>query len=226
MFEVVNRSINAKDGTVKLSLAQTAFDINARYSVISLASFTGQNSTQNRIEIVKTLDTEEYARESDKWLDFVGEEIRVRSDDYSFDEIAILKEVDPNDTNFLVLKDNLSFIPGQNYIVEPPVYDDTNEEINASYKLQFAHWVAQVEITNVVDSQNFTVNDASKLQVGSTIYIHSDDYSRDSFGTTIKIAQINSNDIILDKPVGFLPVIGDKLENSKFLDDGDPYNLI
>jgi hypothetical protein len=179
-----------------------------------------------RIKIEKLNDTGEFVRESDKWLEFNGDRIRVRSIDYTDDEIVTLVGVDPSNSDFLLLETPLSFIPNDSHVIEVPEYDDSNASIDSDYKLRFGYNDAQVEITAVADNQNITVNDGSKLAIGSSIYIHSEDYNRDSFDQSIEIANITGNDIELSQALDFTPLIGDLLDGSNFLDGGDAYKLI
>jgi hypothetical protein len=84
----------------------------------------------------------------------------------------------------------------------------------------------QVSITSVADNQNITVSDGSLLQLGSKIYVHSEDYNRDSFLKDIEIANISGDDIQLSQALDFAPQIGDLLNGSDFLDGGSVYRLI
>jgi len=225
LYEVYNKTLNVKNGKISLDLVQTAFDIFARYGVISLASTIGDGSTTERIRITKSLDTGEYPRESDKWLKFVGQTVRVRSPDYSFDEESILLGVDPFNKDFLVLETAISISPLIGYVIEPAVYQG-DTEFNDRFKIEFVHWVPRVKITSVVSSLVFSVDDASKLLIGSRVVVSSDDFSRDSFGAIHIIDAIAGNQVTLKTALEFTPVIGDNVNSTRFQDGGDPYLLI
>lgn len=226
LFEVVNKKLNIKTGEITLDLLETAFNINARSAVISLASLTGANSTATRLELKLSFSVGEFAKESDKWVEFAGQRIRVRNDDYTDDETVTLIGVDPQNDNFLLLDSALSFTPTEDYILEIPEYENTDENIDSVYKLQFAHFNAQVEITAVTDAQTFDVDLPANLFETSEIYVHSDDYVRDSFGESVLIDSILGSTITLNAPLSFTPTIGDKVEFSKFLDGQNPYQII
>lgn len=227
LFEVINKSLNVKTGKIKLTLLETAFEINARYSVVSLSSnVSTTGSTALRIKIEKLNDTGEFVRESDKWQEFNGQRIRVRSVDYTDDEIVTLVSVDPSDSDFLLLETPLSFVPNDSHVIEVVDYDDSSSSADSDYKLRFGYNCAQVAIVSVIDNKNFTVDDGSKLVIGSKVYVHSKDYSRDSFEKDIEITEVNGNDVVLSQPTDFIPQIGDFVDGSDFIDLGFCYRLI
>ena len=226
LFEVVNKKLSTKTGKISLSLLETAFEINARYATISLSSNIGNTSTAQRIKLELTNDTEEFARETDKWLPFEGLRVRIRSFDYTDDEIVTLDGVDPSNSDYLLLETALSFTPTSNHVIEVPEYDDTSASVDAEYKLRFAYFNAQAKITNVTDAQTFEVDDGSRLAIGSKIYVHSKDYTRDSFDTDIEIANIVGNIVTLNQALDFTPLVDDLLDGSDYLDGGFAYRII
>jgi hypothetical protein len=227
LYEVLNKSLNIRNGNIKVNLLSTNFQLNARYGVFSCASNINAGSTSTTLRLKITNDTGEFAREVQKWAPFVGERIRVRSTDYTVDEITTIKELSTTDNTALILDPALSFTPLEDYIAEIPDYEDSSSDIDASYKLQFAHMTAQVKITSVTDNKTFDVDDATKLLEGSEVYVHSKDYTRDSFDDdSYTIDSIVGNTITLDKALSFTPVINDLVDRSAFLDSGDPYLLI
>lgn len=225
LFEIINKSLNVKNGNIKLSLVSTAFDIASRYAVVALSSVLGTGSTVSRIKIERFLDTEEYFQESDKWLDYEGQIVAIRSPDYTYYHEVEFKGVDPSDNGFLLLEENLPTPPLAGYIIEPADY--ANEAIvNDRFKIEFAHFNAEAVITNAISQTVLQVNDASKLVVGSFIVVNSKDYARDSFGKKLKIDSIVGNQVTLNASIGFLPLVGDLVNNSNYQDDGTPYVFI
>jgi DNA polymerase II small subunit/DNA polymerase delta subunit B len=78
----------------------------------------------------------------------------------------------------------------------------------------------------VTDNKTFEVDDITKVYLGSDVYVHSQDFTRDSFGENIEIDAINGNEITLNKDLGFTPQIGDLVDGSRFQDGGNPYLII
>ena len=226
LYEVVNKSLNIKTGKIKLSLLSSSFEIQARYAVIGLASYTDLGSTDSRLVIKKVNDSTGLSFSSDQWRDFADNRIRVRSDDYTLDEIVIFKGVDPSNKNALLLDSPLSFTPTENMVVEFPDYEDSSAAIDSDYKLQFGFLTAQADIVNVISDSVFEVSDGSKLVVGSQIYVHSEDYTRTSFRDNREIIDITANTITLKSDLPFTPLVGDLIDGSNFLDLGFVYLTI
>lgn len=229
LFEVINKSLNIETGDISVDLLSTSFSIRSRNSVVSLSSGCGVSSTTTRIEMTTIVDSGEYVNEAEKWQDFIGQNVRVFKNDYTEDETVVLKAIDPSDDNFMVVEPALSFTPNTGHIIGIPEYNNTDENIDSAYKLQFAHWTAQVIVSAVIDNQSFEVSTPDKLVVGSEIYIHDPLYvSRDSFTgeTKFTIVSIVTNTVTLDKPLSFIPQIGDAVEFSDFLDGGFPFSII
>ena len=227
LYEVKNKSINIKTGEIKLSLLSTNFALNARYGVISLASYVDDGSTTTEIKLRVLNNVNEYVYEADKWESFIGDRVRIRSIDYTFDETrTILKRSDTN-IDAIVLDSPLSQVPQDGYVVEVPEYDPGSSTIDEDYKLRFTFNNSQVVITTSIDNISFEVAEIEKLVIGSEIYIHAKDYARDSFNDGVyKIESIVGNLVTLDKALEFTPLIGDLIEKSDYLDGGNYYALI
>lgn len=227
LYEVVNKSLNVKNGRVKISLLNTNYEINARYGIFSLASNIADFPTTTSIKITKTLDTGEYVNESDKWSDFVGSNIRIRSVDYSDDHGTVLTGISLSDNSILEFEDSFTFDPAKKYVVEVPIYDNTDIDNNAEYKLQFSHMTAQAVITGVTNDRTFDVDDASRLAVGSRVYVHSKNYQDDSFSDDdLVIESIVGNTVTLSDDLTFTPQIDYLVDGSDYLDGGFAYRLI
>jgi hypothetical protein len=227
LYEVINKSLNVKNGRIKLSLLNTNYEINARYGVFSLASNITSFPSTTSIKIAKTLDTGEYINESDKWLDFIGSNIRIRSTDYVEDYTTVLLDVSSSNNKVLEFQDPITHDNTKRYVVEIPLYNDTDDAIDAEYKLQFSHMVAQVKITGVTDDKTFDVDEPGKLFVGSRVYVHSKNYQDDSFDADdIVIESIVGNTVTLSDDLAFTPQVDYLVDASDFQDGGFAYRLI
>lgn len=224
LFEVINKSLNIKNGNIKLDILSTSFNINARYAVFSPASKI-TSATTTELTIDRIIDTGEFTNESDKWSEFQGFQVRIHSKDYTYDETTIFRKVSTQNVNVLEV-DALPSAPPADSIIEIPLYDDQDKLINDEYKLRFSHMTFRGEISGVTSDKVFDVVDASGLFVGSQIVISSPDYTRDTFGEIYTIDDITGSTITLNKDLPFTPLIGDKIENSNYGDGGFPYQLI
>lgn len=227
LYEVKNKSINIKTGEIKLSLLSTNFALNARYGVISLASYVDSGSTTTEIKLRVLNNVNEYVYEADKWQPFIGDRVRIRSIDYTFDETRTILKRSETNVNAIVLDSPLSQVPQNGYVVEVPEYDPTSSTIDEDYKLRFTFNNSQVVITSSIDNISFEVAEPEKLVVGSEIYIHAKDYARDSFNDgSFKIESIVGNLVTLNKALEFTPLVNDLVEKSDYLDGGNYYALI
>lgn len=226
LYEVINKKLNIKDGKITLDILDSGFEINARYATISMSSNVVAGSTTTRVLIERSYFTGEFPIESNKWLELIGETLRVRSQDYTRDDSSTFLGVDPANINALVFDPPLSFVPQPGDVVEPDIYQEANILDNQRQKIRFGFWDYQAEISSVVDASTFDVIDATQLKAGSLIYVHSEDYSRDSFDTLIEIDTIIGNTVTLLLPLPFLPQVGDKIERTNFLENGSPYILL
>ena len=224
LYEVVNRTFSFNK-SVKIDILETSFLVNTRVGVFTPSSFTGATTSLTSIPLKLSFDTCEYDKDTDKWQEFVGEKIRIRSEDYStYDETTTITGIDQNNTSN-ILVDALSSAPPENSIVEVILYDDTSADNESDYKLRFTYNGAQVVIDTVTDASNFTVLDATNLFIGASIQVHSEDYARDSFedDSEIKILNIVGNAITLNSALDFIPISGDFVEQTVFGDEGFGY---
>lgn len=226
LMEVINRDLNFVDGKVRLSLLETAFGLEARYGVVSPSSKLDIGSTATELKVKASFASEDdFTYETDKWKPFVNNRIRIRNDDYSYDEVAEIAQIKPTDNSIIVLKNPLPLAPSENYILEVPEYDD-DISIDETYKDQFVFKVSQVKVTTVIDNISFEVDRPDDLFVESNIYIHSENYDRDSFIEKPKIESIIGNIVTLDLALSFVPQIDDLIEKSNFKDGSFPYLLV
>lgn len=226
LVEVINKSLSITTGRIKLELLETAYDLESRFGVISFSSRLGSQSTINRLFVKQSYYTGDYDVETDKYQDYIGQRLRVRSEDYTFDETVRLLSIDPANDNFLLLADDLSQTPQENWVVEQPVYDETSSDIDATYKDQFCFFNGELTVTVSISDSQFEVDQPLELLEGYQTYIHNDDYTRDSFpdGESI-IADVTANVVTLNEPIGFVPQIGDKLKLVGYKDGGFAYRI-
>ena len=226
LYEVINKSINIKNGIIKLSLLETSFEAQARYVTISPSSLVNTGSTREKLVLKEINSLGEFERETDKWKDFAGNKITIRTKDYAFEEEVTLVGINNFDINAIDISPALSIDPTSEMIVEVALYNDESQDFESDFKIRFGYNVAQVKITSVIDNKNIVVDNGSKLQIGSKIYVHSVDYLRDSFNQSITIANIEDNNVELSQDLDFTPQVGDLVDGSNFKDGGYKYTII
>ena len=216
-YEIINQKINL-EGEIELDLLATGFALNQTYGVFSpAAQVVSGTTTKLRIEEIGNL--EEFTNPQDRFVDFVGKKIRVRSEDYSFDETVTLLSLDTQDSSAIIIT-ALSSAPSAGFVVEPALYSDYTDEL---VPLKYTFTMNQDEITAVTSTSVFTVTSGADFFVGQRIAVHSDDYARDALDVTID--SIAGNIITLTEALSFTPVIGDKIETLEF-SDRDAYAFL
>lgn len=235
LFEVINKSLNLKTGDVQFELLDTAAGADGRYSVVSPNSYIDTGSSTTEIFIKRSFGTGEFELEREKWEPFIGEEILIRSQDWSFQEVVSLLGFSSNSLFALEISP-ISIAPTEDYIVDLPYYPNTaNQDDNRIMKAIHAFWCPQVEIvSNSADNFTFEVDpsDIDKFLVDAFVRVHSDDYSNDSIVSSLdndaQVIDVNTstNIVTVDKDLTFAPQLGNKVDLIGFKDGGLPYRLL
>ena len=224
-LEVISREINLESQEITFNCLDTGFDLNGRFGVFSPSSFLTANSTTTKLELELSFFTGQVVRERQKWEGFVGERIRVRSEDYTFDEIVKIESLAPENDEVINITPPLTSVSA-GLLVEIPKYDETSADIDEVYKNRYTYTNLQDEITAVTSSSVFEVADGSLYKAGGLIQVRAEDFSDDSGDSGTEILSINVNEITLVNALDFTPLVGYKIEKLSFLDDGFSYRLI
>ena len=215
-YEVIAKDINYLNGDCTLTLLQTNFSLDGLFGVFSPASKLTASSTVNRLFLKQMFEGCPIEDERDKWTDLIGSKIRVRSPDFSFDEVGVIDRFDQVDQTAIYLEDDLSFAPGEDYIIELADYSNylTDSDIDNYVRTKYTFTMPSDLVTGVTNSQIFDVSDASKFAVGMEVTIHNDDYTDDS--SSAFIDDITGSTITLDSALDITIEIGDRLEVLSF----------
>lgn len=222
VMEVLNKSFNFKTGEISLDLVDTAYGVDGRYGVVSPSSQVTSASTDSSLVLKKSFSTTDLQLERDKWPEYVGLKIKVRSPDFSDSEETTFTGFSPGDGNILLVDPPLSFTPTEDYIIEIADYDTAD----AYNKIAHVYFNPHILITaNAVNETEFEVVDGSKFYVGCVVRVHSFDYSLDSVEAIV--TDISGNDLTVDRNLGFNPQIGHEVDLIGFVsDEGFPYRIL
>jgi len=214
VFEVQNRSFNIKSGQISLALLDTTFSSTARYGVITPSSQVGVGSTASRVIVKKSYGTSEFEVEQEKWLTFVGAKVLVHSEDWSIEGVSTLIGFDPNNQNAMLLDPPLAFVPGENYIVQTPNYD----EADSIWKATGVYFSPTIAVTgDSMDGFSFEVDRPDEIFVGSQVVVHSFDYSVSSVETVV--TEIVGDMITVEDDLGIVPLTGFEVRLVGFVSD-------
>lgn len=227
MMEIANKKLDIKSGVVSLTLIDTNFSSDARYGIISPSSRVASGSTTTSI----MLESGAYGlgnllREREKWDNYIGEPIIVRSEDWStvlettligFDVVNPLEmEVEEMDS-----------APTAGMIVDIPPYPDGDDKSeNSKYKVIHAFLTPRVQVASGIDDLEFEVDpsDVAKFRVGATIIVHTADWSDVSGEVTVE--EIDGNTITCSDSLGIFPDNTYYVDLIGFPDGGAAYRIL
>jgi hypothetical protein len=228
LMEVVNKSLSIKTGEVSLKLTDTAYNLDGRYVGIGPSSILASGCTTTKMVLVNSYGTTLTTKnESWKWEPFIGEKVKVRSEDWTVSEESEISYIDPANPNVVYLDTTLSFTPTAGYILEQPNYSTSADPLlDKLWKTIHGHWNNQVSVVSGVSNTSFNVSllDAADLVVDSVIKVHDDTYTNVSSET--RILSIAGTLVTTTDDLGFTPGSGYKLELLNFQDGGAPYRWI
>lgn len=221
IMEVTNRAFNFKTGVISLDVTDTAFAVDGRYGGLSPSTVIGSGSTSTQLVMTKSFGTGEFEKERDKWADYVGQKIFVHSEDFSVSAHTTLNGFLGGNDNIMVVE-ALAFTPTAGYIIDIAQY----QEATAFQKALHCFFDPQaILVSTSIDDVSFEVADPTPFYVGSTVLVHSPDYSSTSFERTV--VDITGDVVTVNESLGYTPQIDDEVELIGFVDDeGSPYRIL
>lgn len=211
VMEVTNKEISLTTGKAVLELTDTNLSTQLRYGVWAPASLVGSGSTTSSIVIKRSFGTTELELERDKWSDYIGKPILVRSSNYATENETIFVGFSAGNPNILLVNPALPSAPSEDFVVEPPNYGSAEVNRMRLYKSLHCFFSPQVAVvsgtttTVTVDSA-----DIDKFFVNCRVRIHTANYSDDAVKT---VAEINTNTLTLNTELDFTP------DNTYIIDD-------
>jgi len=237
LMEIVNIKKNIKGGKspVEISLLSTGFGIDGQFATISMNSFLAAGSTTTSLILKASFINTVDIAERSKWENFIGEEILIRSQDFTFSEVVTLKEFDPTSFLKITVDPALSAPPPEDYLIDLPNYPtSTDASLRSKMKTIHSFWNEQITITAGVSTTVFEISpgDVTSFIVGDFLRVHSADFSDNSTlsitddDVVVTVVDTILNRITVDKSLGFTPAAGYLVDLGSFDDSGLPYRLI
>lgn len=228
LFEVVDRTMNIKEGTVDLKLINgVGASVTDRFGTVSPSSVLDSGCTETVLFIVDSFSATEPKfplAEPKKWKSYIGLPIAVHDEDYTFYEEVTLLSIDPVNNRKLITNP-LSSPPPAGYIIEIGQYPggfDPSE--NSLYKAIHGYLSPTVSVVAGIDAFSFTVAEPSKFVVDGILKVHNDDYTIAS--PEVKIVSVIGTTITVAASLGFTPSTGQLVELIGFLDSKGSYRFI
>jgi len=222
LMEIVNKKLNVNTLDIVLDLLDTNFGVDTRFAVIAPSSYLTSGSTNTIVRLKQSFSTPDGVPETNKWLDYIGNNLIVHSQDWAFSGISSFK-IHPTIPNAILLDDALGFVPDENYILDVATYDESS----SSMKTMFASWNPDVSVITGNDNFSFDVSpiDILKFFEGGTVRVHNSDFTNDS--GQVKIETVVGQTVTVSKDLGFTPANLDNVALIGFVSDtGAPYSLI
>ena len=227
LFEVIQRTINIKDGNVNLTLlSNIGATVGTRYATISPSSNIASGSTSTGLFIEDSYGALYPGAEGQKWVKFAGLPIRVHNADYSDSEEVTFTGFSDTNPNLMFVSPALSFTPGPGYTIEVGSYPatDTDPTTNALYKILYAFQNATETVTSGTSNFVFDVADGTRIQLNLDVIVHNDDYSIAS--PESKVVSVVGNTVTVETDLGFTPSAGQRVEVLGFADGQESYRFI
>ena len=236
VYQVLDKSINLKTGKITFKCLNTNFAIKGRYGTIGPSSrIVGAESTVSSIKIKTSFGTTALEVEQDKWLEYLGQEVTIHNEDWTFIETTVLTARVEGNTNLFTINPPLSIAPLEDYILDMPDYpNNTDSRDRFFWKQLHCFFDPSVEIVSGISDFIFEVSpsDISKFVLNQPVRVHNDDYSIDSSPSIVDDdAEVISIDAILNRievnrSLGFTPASGQRIELIGFIDNGSPYRFL
>lgn len=228
VFEVTDRSLDIKTGQVKLTLTSGLGNLlSARYGVISPSSLiSSAGTTAQNLKLKPSFGNT--INEGRKWSQLAGILVTVHNSDYTLSETKTLVGVSGSDPNTIILSAPLSFLPGENYIVDVAAYGSGSDpDYNRTAKAIYGFVAPTLSVLAGLSNTSFTVSllDYAKLTLGAVIQVRNSDYSILSPEVTVT-GLVGPNTVVVGESLGFTPAAGEKVEIVGFLDGGGAYRLM
>jgi hypothetical protein len=221
VMEVINNSINLKNGKGNLLLQDTNLSTQRRYGTIAPASLTDSGSTTSKIYIKKSFATGDLEIERDRWKEYIQQKVMIRNEDFTKVYETSIARLSPSNPNVLEIHPALPEAPGENWIIEPPEYDESDAFEMRYWKALHCFFNYQIAATSGTTSQ-FSVApiDFDKILKGAPVVIHNEDFTE--FAES-EISDITGATFTLTDDIEFTITSNHLVELIGFKDGGSPY---
>jgi len=227
LFEVIDKTMDVKSGTVSLGLISGQFGSAAdRFGTISPSSVVATGSTASSIRVATSYGA---ALEQDKWQDYIGQPIIIRDSDWTSVTQVTLSSIDTATTPIaLNVSPALGSVPPAGYIVDIPPYPNTTYRAeNSLYKSLHGFMDPSVPCLAGGSAFGFVVSgaDIDQFLVGATLLVRDTNWSTVSPEVRVAAVDPGTNTVTVAASLGFSPGVGYYAEIVGFKDGGAGYRV-
>ncbi len=130
VFQILNKTLDIKTGTITLNLVDTNFSTAARYCLISPTSYIKSATSGTTFVIESSFNSKYGINEYLKWQRYGNISVRVRNASGSISGTAV---IDRFSGNTVILQTSLGFTPTAGMIMELDAYNYATDEIKFLY---------------------------------------------------------------------------------------------
>lgn len=227
LFEVIetSKSLGEGKGAVTL-LSQIGYQITDRFGAISPSSeITG--GTTSVILFKDSFGALYPNAEYKKWLEIIGELIKIHSPDYSFSEEVTLLGFDGSDPYKMLISPPLSMAPQTGWIIDCADYPNSpNPNEQAITKLLYSSIDPTIDVVGGTSTTVFTIDPlrAAEVIAAQFVFVRSADFSLVS--SESEIDSVVGNVVTLKTAIEFIPSAGQFLELIGFIDGKGAYRIL
>lgn len=225
LMEVIGKDLNIKNGNIRITMLDSAYEIGGRFGVVSPSSTISSGATTTSLPLAQSYgwDSEEYK----KWTNYIGMTVKVHNSTHSISGTSVFAGFSPAQRNTMLLSTALGFTPTAGYIVEPVDYPTSTDSTQENVWKKLHCFITQiVSVTSGTSSTIFNVGagDIGKFSVGDYITVNTANFSQ--YSEDVKITDITGTQITVGTSLGFTPSASHYVNHVSFADGGDPYIII
>jgi len=225
VMEVQNKVIDNKTGEITIDLVNSIYSPTDRFGTISPSSLIDNGSTTNKLVLQRSWNTQGWQKETDKWQDYIGQNIIIHNEDWSQVHTSKILGLDDSEPQGMSIQ-SIVVTPSNGWIVQCPAYPFTeNSDDEAYWKTRHGFMCNQAIIAANPSANVITLSPSDVLyaRLGMRIRVHNYDYSQDS--GELEITNITGNDITLSANLTFYAV-NDYADILGFIDGGYAYRIL
>lgn len=218
IFEITNKSLNWKTGAVRLDATDLGTGLDFKFGVWSPSSLVDSGSTVDAIVVKDSFGTVFPKKESDKWADYIGKPVIVRSPDWVTIYETTFIGIDAVNPYLFTVSPSLPTAPLTDWVFEIGDYDRSNGD--AFLKNAHLFWDPFATVVTGVSQTEFTVSapDADKFFVGSLVSLHDSTYTISNGIQAVEVLSVSGTTITV-ADLGFVPSSGMLIEYIGFKTD-------
>jgi hypothetical protein len=228
LFEVIERTLNIKDGTIDLKLLSgIGAQATDRFGTIAPSTLLTTGSTTTTLNIQDSYGAVFPGDEKGKWENYIGQKVLLHNEDWTYQEETTLLGVNPGNA-YQLFVEALSAPPLAGTELEIIQFPNDPDPYAAQvYKNVHVFLSANVKIVAGISNTEFVVApaDIGKYRVDGIIQVHDAEWTYMSPEVKVTAIDTNTNHVFCED-LGFVPVANDETDYGNFPDGSSAYRFI